>query len=72
MSTPPRIVPATGHQAYGIGQWLGGRADALHAQFGPKPTLDQQLDFLAGELRGGGQGGAKVLAQGDSASVMQH
>jgi hypothetical protein len=39
--------------AFGIGQWLGPRRDALFAKYGPNPTLAQQLEFLWSELNGG-------------------
>lgn len=47
--------------AFGIGQWLGPRKAALLARFGPNPTFDQQLQFLASELLGGDRGGAAVV-----------
>ena len=49
--------------AYGISQWLGGRKRSLFKKYGPHPSLDQQLEFLWGELSGGDAGGAAVLAQ---------
>jgi len=42
--------------AYGIGQWLGARQRALFAKYGPHPTLQQQLDFMYSEMRGGDRG----------------
>jgi hypothetical protein len=45
-----------------LGQWLGSRKDAIIARYGPHPTREQQIDFLAYELKGGDQGGASVLA----------
>jgi hypothetical protein len=56
--------------ALGIGQWLGSRKAELQRRYGPNPTLGQQLDFLAYELRGGDHGGKAVLAQGDEAAVL--
>lgn len=47
--------------AYGIGQWLGPRKAELFRRYGSRPTLDQQLDFLAWELRGGDRGGSAVM-----------
>jgi Phage tail lysozyme len=61
---------ADGKTAFGIGQWRGARQAALIDQYGPHPTLDQQLDFLVSELHGGDPGGAKVLAQADEAAAL--
>lgn len=47
--------------AFGIGQWRGDRLKKLFAKYGPNPSLDQQLDFLASELKGGDYGGKSVL-----------
>jgi hypothetical protein len=60
LGDPNAINPTSG--AYGVGQWLGSRQVALFARYGPRPTLAQQLDFLAWELTGGDHGGAAVLA----------
>jgi hypothetical protein len=60
-----------GQGAVGIGQWRGPRQAELHRRYGPNPSLDQQLDFLAWELHGGDRGGASVLAQSDPAAVLQ-
>lgn len=48
--------------AYGLGQWLGARKDALFARYGNNPTREQQLEFLYSELKGGDRGGPAVLA----------
>lgn len=56
--------------ALGIGQWLGPRKRELVRRYGPNPTLQQQLDFLVWELRGGDHGGAAVLARSDEAGVL--
>lgn len=68
-SNPRAVNPSSG--ALGIGQWLGPRKRAIIERYGPNPTLDQQLDFLAEELRGRDPGGRKVLAQGDEAAVLR-
>jgi len=47
--------------AFGIGQWLGPRARALHAKYGAAPTKEQQMAFLIYELKGGDAGGASVM-----------
>lgn len=60
-SNPNAVNPTSG--AFGIGQWLGARQQALFAQYGSNPTLQQQLDFLVSELNGGDVGGKAVLAQ---------
>ncbi|MBX9643378.1 MAG: hypothetical protein K2W91_04660 [Novosphingobium sp.] len=49
-------------RAQGIGQWLGTRKVELRRRYGNNPTLDQQLDFLVWELKGGDKGGKSVLA----------
>lgn len=51
-----------GHGAFGIGQWRGERLRKLRAKYGQNPTLDQQIEFLLWELRGGDAGGRSVLA----------
>ncbi len=57
------VNPSSG--AFGIGQWLGSRKDELFRRYGRNPTLEQQLEFLDWELKGGDHGGAAVR-QGDS------
>lgn len=55
--------PAGGGQgAYGLGQLRGPRQANLRARYGDRPTGDQQLDYLAWELKGGDRGGASVMA----------
>jgi soluble lytic murein transglycosylase len=61
-----------GQGALGIGQWRGSRQRALIAKYGPNPTVDNQLDFLVSELRGGDPGGSKVLSAADEATVLHH
>jgi hypothetical protein len=73
-SDPGALGPlqaTTGHRALGLGQWLGPRLEAITARYGPRPTLDQQLDFLVEELKGGHPAGAKVLGQKDPAAVLR-
>lgn len=62
------VNPTSG--AYGIGQWLGSRKRELFRRYGASPTLDQQLDFMAWELRGGDHGGRHVLAETDPERVL--
>lgn len=50
-----------GQGAFGIGQWRGDRLKRLRARYGPNPTLQQQLEFLDWELKGGDPGGKGVL-----------
>jgi hypothetical protein len=57
--------------AFGLEQLLGSRKTGLIAQYGEHPTVEQQLDYLAQELRGGDQGGAAVLAAPDENSALQ-
>lgn len=49
--------------AFGLGQWLGGRKRELMRRYGPRPNLNQQLEFLWWELNGGDAGGQAVLSQ---------
>ena len=65
---PNAVNPTSG--AYGIGQWLGPRKNALFAKYGNRPSQKQQLDFLLWELKGGDHGGASVRAQGSAESTM--
>lgn len=58
----PTIRGGYKDRAVGIGQWLGKRREKLLAKYGPNPTLEQQLEFLHGELQGGDPGGKLVLA----------
>jgi hypothetical protein len=66
-----RRIDTTG-EAYGIGQWRGPRLARLRAIFGKRPSLDQQLQFLLLELRGGGDvGGAAVESQSTLSGVIK-
>lgn len=48
---PDAFNPAGGGQgAAGIGQWRAARQQRLIAQYGPRPTAQQQLDFAWQEL----------------------
>jgi hypothetical protein len=62
------VNPTSG--ATGLGQWLGARKDELETRYGPNPTREQQLDFLAYELKGGDSGGKAVLEAKDEASAL--
>lgn len=57
-SNPNAVNSKSG--AFGIGQWLGPRKQALMRRYGPNPNMDQQLAFLVSELRGGDKGGPAV------------
>lgn len=65
---PNAVNPSSG--AYGIGQWLGARKAALFAQYGPNPSLADQLQFLVWELNGGDPGGKAVLSQQTPAATL--
>ena len=65
---PAAVNPTSG--AYGIGQWLGSRKAELFRRYGEKPTLAQQLEFLAWELAGGDHGGAAVRAQSTATGTL--
>lgn len=62
------VNPTSG--AFGIGQWLGPRKKALFKKYGPRPTLQQQLEFMAWELKGGDHGGAAVLKQQNASGAL--
>jgi hypothetical protein len=66
---PTAVNPDSG--ALGIGQWLGPRKEELIRRYGEHPTLDQQLDFLAWELKGGDAGGKAVLGAKDEQSALE-
>jgi hypothetical protein len=68
-SDPAALNEASG--AFGLGQWLGPRKRAIVERYGPHPTMEQQLEFLLWELRGGDHGGRAVLAKGDEAGVLR-
>lgn len=60
---PNAFNPTGGGQgAFGIGQWRGDRLKRLRARYGANPTLQQQLEFLDWELKGGDAGGKGVLS----------
>lgn len=68
-SNPNISNPTSGAQ--GIGQWLGTRQRELRRRYGDNPTLDQQLDFLVWELKGGDHGGKSVLSGADETDVLR-
>lgn len=68
----PVTAATHGEQAFGIGQWLGSRKAELFRRYGPSPTLDQQLDHLVWELKGGDAGGKSVLAAKDEVDALHH
>jgi hypothetical protein len=67
------ITAAThGDRALGLGQWLGTRKAELLRRYGPSPTLENQLDFLVWELKGGDSGGKAVLGARDEVEALHH
>lgn len=62
------VNPTSG--AYGLGQWLGSRKQALFARYGTNPTRQQQLEFLYSELQGGDKGGPAVLSAKDEGQAV--
>jgi hypothetical protein len=65
------ITAAThGEQAFGIGQWLGPRKAELFRRYGPSPSLEQQLDYMVWELKGGDAGGKSVLSAKDEVDAL--
>lgn len=71
---PEAFNPTGGGQgAYGIGQWRGARLNALRTMFpGDKGhiSVEHQLEFMLGELRGKDKGGASVLGARDAHGAM--
>ncbi len=61
---------AKGNFAFGIEQVRGSRQRALFRQFGPNPTLTQQLQFMLQELRQMTGGGA-ILGATDATAAMR-
>lgn len=62
--TDPRAFNADGggNGAFGIGQWRGSRQAELFRRYGRNPTLQEQAEFLAWEIKGGDRGGKDVMA----------
>lgn len=70
-SNPRAFNGAGGGQgAFGIGQWRGDRLKRLRAKYGPNPTLQQQLEFMDWELKGGDHGGSAVRSQSTAAGTL--
>lgn len=65
---PRAVNPTSG--AFGVGQWLGSRKAELFRRYGSRPSLAQQLEFLAWELAGGDHGGAAVRAENTAGGVL--
>lgn len=65
---PNAVNPTSG--AFGIGQWLGSRKQELFRRYGRNPTMQQQMEFLAWELKGGDHGGKHVLGAGSSQEAL--
>lgn len=65
---PNSVNPKSG--AFGIGQWLGSRKKELFRRYGPNPTMQQQMEFLAWELGGGDHGGKHVMAAGSAQEAL--
>ena len=57
--------------AEGLAQWLGPRRKELHKRYGKNSTLDQQLEFILWELRGGDAGGRSVLSQTNAEGALR-
>ena len=58
--------------AFGLGQWLGSRAEGLHAKYGENPTKGEQLEYLLSELKGGDRGGPAVLSSRSPEEALQN
>jgi hypothetical protein len=56
--------------AIGYGQWLGSRKAELEKRYGPNPTHEQQIEFLAHELKGGDIGGKFVMRAGNEEEAL--
>lgn len=57
----PFAVSSDGHNSYGIAQWTGSRKKQLFLQYGPSPSLQQQLDYLWHELNTTEKGALQAL-----------
>lgn len=57
-------------RALGIGQLLGDRRTAFLKKYGAHFTLQNELDFMNWELRGGDRGGASVLRETTQEGVL--
>lgn len=66
---PNAVNPTSG--AFGYGQLLGPRKEALLNAYGGKPTSDQQLDYLAWEMKGGHPGMATVMSAPDAQTAAE-
>ena len=64
-SKPHALNPTSG--AMGLGQWLGPRKAELIRRYGTNPSLEQQVEFLLHELKGGD---AAALVGGVAAVLM--
>jgi hypothetical protein len=62
---PTIVNPTSG--AFGIGQWLGPRLQALKAKYGDSPTADQQFQHMTDELQGPEKATLARLLQAKSA-----
>lgn len=62
---PTIVNPTSG--AFGIGQWLGPRLQALKSKYGDSPTADQQFQHMTDELQGPEKSTLSRLLQAKSA-----
>jgi hypothetical protein len=68
---PKAFNPAGGGQgAFGIGQWRADRLTRLRAKYGNAPSVEQQMQFLLWELKGGDPGGRSVWKAATSEGAM--
>lgn len=58
--------------AFGLGQWLGPRAEKLREKYGDNPTKGEQLEYLLYELKGGDHGGLSVLSSRTPEEALQN
>lgn len=55
------IVSRDGHNSYGLAQWTGTRKARLFSKYGTNPTVNQQLEYLWGELNSTEKGALNAL-----------
>lgn len=55
------VVSRDGHSSYGLAQWTGPRKARLFSKYGTNPTVNQQLEYLWGELNSTEKGALNAL-----------
>jgi hypothetical protein len=66
----PSELNQQGSGAYGIGQWLGGRQQALFAEYGSSPSFLQELQFVWQELTGSAPNDSGAVSSSEANSIL--